>query len=200
MVCSIDGCEKVVRARGWCHAHYMRWYKRGGDPSQNRRLKEFRPPPKSCALPGCNEPVEAWGWCLAHYAIAKQNCKICYRECQVCGTPFTARRTKALFCSKKCKVEQRRRDGRMAASVRKSYMKSEWGMTPEDYHRMLSGQGGGCAICGTFDPRGRGRFHVDHDHATGRIRGLLCNECNFGLGKFGDNPELLRRALAYLAS
>jgi hypothetical protein len=74
----------------------------------------------------------------------------------------------------------------------------KWGMSREDYNSMLSQQGGGCACCGTVIPGGRGGFAVDHDHASGLIRGLLCNECNIGLRKFKNSPELLRYAAEYL--
>ena len=62
---------------------------------------------------------------------------------------------------------------------------AQYGLTPEDYDRMLAAQGGRCAICGTDNPGGQGnRLHVDHDHETGRVRGLLCQGCNARLGWF----------------
>jgi hypothetical protein len=73
-----------------------------------------------------------------------------------------------------------------------------YGITPDAYEAMLSTQGSRCALCHTDTPRGSGRFHVDHCHATGKVRALLCHECNTGLGKFKDNTELLARAIAYL--
>lgn len=54
-----------------------------------------------------------------------------------------------------------------------------------------------CAIC--RDTRGQRRLHVDHDHATGEFRGMLCHRCNQGLGQFRDNPALLLEAITYLA-
>ena len=57
-------------------------------------------------------------------------------------------------------------------------------------------QGNSCAICGA-KPKGR-RLAVDHDHKTGKIRGLLCMPCNTALGKFRDDPKLLRKAIKYL--
>ena len=62
-------------------------------------------------------------------------------------------------------------------------------MGVEDYKRILSEQGGRCAVCGTDKPGGHGSFHVDHDHETSAVRGLLCGKCNMGLGLLGDNPK-----------
>lgn len=65
---------------------------------------------------------------------------------------------------------------------------------------MLSSQGGGCKICHAKQaiPNNARAFHVDHDHSTGEIRGLLCQACNSSLGRFNDDPELLIRASKYL--
>lgn len=71
-------------------------------------------------------------------------------------------------------------------------------LTVEDYDRMLAAQRGCCAICGTDVPRGAGRFHVDHNHRSGEVRGLLCNNCNIGLGAFDDDVARLSGAIAYL--
>lgn len=71
------------------------------------------------------------------------------------------------------------------------------GMTVEEYDRMSAEQGGVCAICNGLPTRTT-YLHVDHDHVTLRIRGLLCDSCNLALGKFKDDPEILDRAAAYL--
>jgi len=73
----------------------------------------------------------------------------------------------------------------------------KFGMTVEDYDRLLAEQGGVCAICGGLPSRTK-HLHVDHCHETNRLRGLLCDACNLGLGKFKDSPETLERAAAYL--
>jgi hypothetical protein len=59
----------------------------------------------------------------------------------------------------------------------------------------------GCAICGTTEWMGRGhRPHIDHDHKTGRIRGLLCHNCNVLLGHAHEDPAILQAAIDYLSS
>jgi len=75
----------------------------------------------------------------------------------------------------------------------------EYGISQEDYERMLAEQGGVCAICGGDGKEGRfGMLHVDHCHKTGKVRGILCDSCNLALGKFRDDPKVLRRAAEYV--
>ncbi len=80
-----------------------------------------------------------------------------------------------------------------------------YGITLEEYNTILEEQNGECAVCGTDDPKGRqsGRgkvkgFYVDHNHETGEIRGLLCNNCNRSIGLFNDDPSILEKAVLYL--
>jgi hypothetical protein len=73
-----------------------------------------------------------------------------------------------------------------------------YGITIADYDRMLIKQQGMCAICPTDNPGKNGRFHVDHDHNTGEVRGLLCSNCNRGLGLFQDNAQYLLNASKYI--
>ena len=76
---------------------------------------------------------------------------------------------------------------------RRGHLKKMYGITPEDYDRIFLEQEGRCGICGTdLD------LVVDHDHTTGRVRGLLCRRCNRTLGQFEDDRELVRRALEWL--
>ena len=87
--------------------------------------------------------------------------------------------------------------GRKAASDRRSYLKRKYGVTPEWYDETLAAQGGGCAICGR-PPRNDISLHVDHDHATGALRRLLCFLCNNLLGDADDDAARLRSAANYL--
>lgn len=78
-----------------------------------------------------------------------------------------------------------------------------YGLTPEDYDAMNDAQKGVCAACGS-PPDGSGntghRLAVDHCHATGEVRGLLCRECNLALGYVKDDPKRLRALVHYLGS
>lgn len=69
------------------------------------------------------------------------------------------------------------------------------------YYRLYEEQGGKCRICGGEQHGFRGkRLNVDHNHVTGKIRGLLCHSCNVSIGHFNDDPAILRRVIAYLES
>ena len=72
----------------------------------------------------------------------------------------------------------------------------KYGLVQEDYDFMFYEQGGMCKLCG-FKAKFR-NLSVDHDHKTLKVRGLLCSECNLGLGKFKDDPAVLREAARYL--
>ena len=75
----------------------------------------------------------------------------------------------------------------------------KYGITPEDYDSMLDAQHGCCAICvAEVGSKSRKRLYVDHDHSTGKIRGLLCQRCNFGIGFFFDDVSLFKKAIHYL--
>lgn len=89
---------------------------------------------------------------------------------------------------------------RYKESNRECILRSKYGLSLEEYDTMLSEQDGCCAICRADTPGGNGRFHVDHCHSSGFVRGLLCARCNMGLGYFKDNIEVLARAIEYLAS
>lgn len=94
--------------------------------------------------------------------------------------------------------------GRYAAKYRRYRLKVEYGLTLQQYESMVAAQGGCCALCGASktasetSARKHEPLHVDHDHATGKVRALLCHHCNMMLGHCKDNPDLLRKAAAYV--
>lgn len=82
---------------------------------------------------------------------------------------------------------------------RRSYIKWKYGIGLEELDRLHKKQSGLCAICGSKDPGPPGFcLHVDHNHTTGEVRGLLCSSCNFGIGNFGDSVSNLLCAIEYL--
>jgi hypothetical protein len=80
----------------------------------------------------------------------------------------------------------------------KSHLKIHYNLTLEEYDNMYMSQHGSCAVCKTHVTQLNKRLAVDHDHDTGRVRGLLCDNCNRGLGSFKDNRKLLEQAMEYL--
>jgi hypothetical protein len=79
-------------------------------------------------------------------------------------------------------------------------LQKSYGIGYAEYLKMLDAQNNACAICGTKDTGNRKAFHVDHCHDTGKIRGLLCGNCNSGIGNLRDDINLLQRAIEYLQS
>lgn len=79
-------------------------------------------------------------------------------------------------------------------------LKREYGITLDDYNRMYEQQGGRCKICDAHGSGLRRRLVVDHCHATGAVRALLCNDCNRAIGLLRDRAEVVEAAAAYLRS
>jgi hypothetical protein len=142
------------------------------------------------------------------------------KSCTVCGEtkPETAfvmdrrrnqRRSQCLPCTSARAKEWRKRnpnyekDRYQADKVqtRERHLVRKYGVTLDDYNRMLKAQNGCCAICGAAESEQfKSVFQVDHCHATGAVRGLLCRKCNFVLGYLDDEPAKLARAIDYLES
>lgn len=87
---------------------------------------------------------------------------------------------------------------RFAATVRCATLRKKYGIDSKEYDRLFALQDNRCAICRGTSSKGYGRMHVDHNHKTGKIRGILCQACNVSLGKMSDSPALLRAAADYL--
>lgn len=103
--------------------------------------------------------------------------------CAGCGGPISAKlKSSALYCSRPCRVKSRRHES--------------YGLTKHELDLLLA-QHACCAICNT-DDWGKKGPQVDHCHVTGAVRGILCANCNQGLGRFKDDPVRLLAAAAYL--
>jgi hypothetical protein len=114
-------------------------------------------------------------------------------------------RTKSCGCLQKRKGEEapayRHGRSRTRAYNNEYQMKKNYGVEYETYLGMVSKQNGKCAICGAEPPNDerKKRLSIDHCHTTGKVRGLLCDPCNRGLGFFRDNQDNLKKAISYLA-
>lgn len=102
-------------------------------------------------------------------------------------------------CKKEWRAEHRKDNPEYYKHVdRNNDLKKNYGLTLEQYNEMFKAQNGCCACCGQSHEMFVKRLHVDHNHTTGQVRGLLCTECNPGLGYFKESIERLEMAIAYL--
>lgn len=113
--------------------------------------------------------------------------------------PTTKNRLKAQC--RVCLAKESKRYRELKGYHNKRYrqnLKKRYGITPEYYDEMLKSQYRSCAICGRHENEFTRRLHVDHNHSTGKVRGLLCTNCNTMLGKSFDNIDILIKAVKYL--
>ena len=135
------------------------------------------------------------------------------RKCRVCGIEAIEKEDLNLFrTNTKSKYSKdnhckdcHRKEGRdywKTGNGRETRLK-KYGITPKEYNKMFKKQKGRCKICGIHPIEmndSKEFLSVDHCHTTGEVRGLLCDSCNLGLGKFYDNVENLQKAIMYLNS
>ena len=106
---------------------------------------------------------------------------------------------KAVFEANPEPYRQRAREAH-TTEARRARTLAKYGLTQDDYDRILKEQNGGCAICGTTESGHNESEHfvVDHNHETGETRGLLCNLCNLAIGRFKDSKRNMIAATFYL--
>lgn len=114
------------------------------------------------------------------------------KPCKACGTTFQPTNPCHLYCSDTCKPNKKA-----------MYLKRVYRISTENHQKMKIDQDSLCAICGSkgflIGRNGHTeKLHIDHCHTTGKVRGLLCPNCNRALGLFQDNPELMRQAATYV--
>lgn len=116
--------------------------------------------------------------------------------CKACG--YARRKTYGDTAREKINERQRMRYWDNPDRARDRHLARHYRLKPGAYASMLAAQDGKCAICGRDDNPSKTRFAIDHDHTTGKVRGLLCTCCNQAIGQLQDSPELLRKAAIYL--
>jgi len=217
--CSETGCDRPAFGRGLCSAHYQR-------ARYHRALPIF--PSRACAQCGKAFTDRKWNsiYCSPRcHHQASYRFKTAGRErganiCEQCGAGLT-NRIDARFCSEKCgsdfhnaEIKAERRANRKpcvhcgesiplhrhrfcsdACSI--AHRRPEkYGLSRDELVALLA-QHNVCAICKSAQ-WGRKGPQIDHDHDGGCVRGVLCNNCNQGLGRFADDPARLRAAADYL--
>jgi len=197
-ICNFCGKIMPMKAKGLCFACYKRARDHGGDPAYI--VKNVPAKIRECSF--CGKVKEI---------VGNNLCNACYQRKWKRGTAEYAPKRIKLNCKVKgCKKEvvaygfcdihrARTIDRRKAAH--KTLVK-RFRITVDEYERMYNNQNGVCAICGQPEIRKQNgntiNLPVDHCHATGKIRGLLCSKCNTSLGGFKDSTDLLTKAINYL--
>lgn len=191
-VCTVLDCGRKHHARGFCLTHYMQ-FKRGINPVGPIKTR-VSVKPDECIEDGCTGSVKAKGLCKMHYQ----------RLLRHGHTRYTDRKKPARICLIDVCDNHVYAKNLCHAHYIKQRKWSASGVDAIRYQEMLREQGGVCAICHQPEKSpdkasGKTRdLAVDHNHATGAIRALLCSNCNRGLGLFNDNIRLLDAAKAYL--
>lgn len=142
---------------------------------------------KACGT--CKQEKELTDFNIQNIRTGKPttNCKICVRNY-----------THEWYRKYKTEILVRRRAAYSPKLNKNGVLKRLFGISLADYNIMLANQKGGCKICCFIPKEGEKQLAVDHNHKTGKVRGLLCNNCNNGLGRFKDSFVLLSKALNYL--
>jgi len=204
-----NGFEASNRVKRFCSekcrktAERKRYRRKKLQWTQQKRYKEtgLRPFERQCKTCGtkftakyngegyCSEPCREVGYekaKLAGQAAAREryyaNKQPHELSCAWCETSFESE-SKVKYCSDQCRKEATTHNARLRT----------YGLSKGQYEALLERSGGLCEICQEKEAQ-----HIDHCHDTGAVRGLLCQQCNHGLGNFSDNINTLERAITYL--
>jgi hypothetical protein len=137
---------------------------------------------KTCNICGETKPLDKFS-VLARGSMGRHPaCKPCHNL-----------QAKDYYMAKRDEILEIKREWRRRTGADRRY---SYGLDPEQYEAMVIMQDGRCAICERLPEDAV--LRVDHDHSSGKIRGLLCRHCNLALGNMKDDITLLRKAIAYL--
>ncbi len=161
-----------------CTLHYQRSY-RTGDPTKTPRMLQVDRE-NATGVRVCTQCAE--GKPLDEFRRHSRSLNGHLRECKAC---FSTRVKSWYLESGKHQVR---------TTSRRNHLLRNYGLTADQFNEMLDKQDGRCAVCGEPGKR----LFVDHDHATGDVRSLLCHHCNLALGFAGDSVETLQRLITYL--
>lgn len=194
-ICTVEGCKRPHKARGYCNTHYFQW-KRTGEISLEINTR-VRIKPAHCTVEGCTNPVKGKGLCGMHWM----------RNLRHGHTRYTDRKKPPKICTfPGCGDWLYAKEMCHKHYMRLRKFSSEYGLTTEQSVKLLLNHDNVCDICKqpqTTRNNGSDRLHdlyLDHDHKTGKLRGFLCNNCNrlLGYARADDGPALLLGAIEYL--
>lgn len=146
-------------------------------------------PSRRCPKCGETKPLSAFHRDRTAASGASSYCKPCGCDYASAWAKANPERNRATYAARRAA-----RPDVVRAQRRKSRLAIKYGLTPADHDAMRVAQDNRCLICKQPAPR----LVVDHNHETGKVRGLLCDGCNRGLGHFGDDPNLLVVAADYV--
>jgi hypothetical protein len=172
VICIEENCTRQVRCRGRCRSHYGKWLEQNRDKVQTRIPRDG-----ICNAAGCERPIFAKGYCGTHYDRQFRHGDLdgLTKTCETCDTRFKPH-GRQRWCWECAPDEQAR------SRIRR------YGISAKVYIEMLAAQDGLCAVCRIRPPEA-----VDHCHATGVIRGLLCLGCNGRLSVVDDRDAVRER-------
>lgn len=158
-----------------------------------------------CESDGCERPYYSKGLCTLHYQRSRDGKvrALCIEDaCEKdsvahgkCDTHYRKALRAGHYNGKPCSVSECSEQARVRGYCQSHYhINKKYDIDPEQYETMLKSQEGLCAICAT----GGMKLYVDHNHDTGNVRGLLCRECNSGIGFLKDSIEVTLGAVEYL--
>jgi hypothetical protein len=172
-----------------CKRHYYLWYNHGGK-EQTALLQASGSPTRICTKCRRELPVEAFSF------RDRRGTMVPISRCRDCATDYSRdwRSNNRRRVNSRARDYRQRHPDRIARiALRRSATRA--GLNKDDIEAYYGNHGGLCDICGK--PPADKRLAVDHDHATGAFRGLICRKCNSAIGYFDDNPDLLRAAVRY---
>lgn len=137
-------------------------------------------------------------WSLWDWSASEHTCSHCHQTKPTDQFYYGRHVCRKCFC--KNHTAYQKRNPEMRRRWARNVVIRKYGIEPQEYARLLSQQNGVCAICGKAEQSHRGNLHIDHDHTTNAIRGLLCLRCNTGLGLFQDDIQLLHKVIQYIVS
>jgi hypothetical protein len=179
MICIVENCQRESKAkhqRSYCTMHYTRLYRHGSvDPD----IRSYDPD-RGCKIEGCKRSHDSKGFCQPHYKKWRQENPVAVCLLVGCGRAIETRVPP--LCS-----------------THNSFIKKNKNIDMKSLEQVYKNFNGCCDICGSTSTQWSvGVWHTDHDHETGKVRGLLCQMCNTGLGRFFDDILLLEKAIEYL--